>query len=80
MRGDKIMDTSQIKTDCFGYEGLSKKTKCRVLTELMCEKSKCPFYKTWGQFDNGIKKHPWALDAGKCYLKARGKTSKEAEA
>lgn len=52
-------EETQIKTDCFGYGGVSAKQPCRVCNELLCEKGSCPFYKTWAQYESGLKKYPW---------------------
>lgn len=32
-----------VKTDCFGYD--KEKKDCKVMTELLCAKKKCSFYK-----------------------------------
>ena len=31
------------KTDCFGYD--KEKKDCKVMTELLCARKKCSFYK-----------------------------------
>ena len=31
------------KTDCFGYD--TDKCECKVMTELLCARKKCSFYK-----------------------------------
>ena len=36
-----------MKKDCFGY----RMGKCKVLTECVCEKRQCSFYKTKEQFE-----------------------------
>lgn len=48
---------SEIKTDCFGYD----ENKCNVMTSLVCEKSKCSFYKTWEQEQKDRKKYGFKL-------------------
>jgi len=42
--------------DCFAYKSFnSARSKCLVLTEMLCSKKKCPFYKTKEQYDKDIK-------------------------
>lgn len=40
------MKSDNIKRDCFGF----KRGECTVLTELVCKKGECTFYKTRKQF------------------------------
>ena len=40
------MNTTKVKTDCFGY----RHGDCSVLYELVCEKCDCSFYKTREKF------------------------------
>lgn len=39
---------------CFAYHP----KQCRVLTEMLCKKKKCPFFKTREQFIEDLKKYP----------------------
>ena len=55
-----------VKTDCFAY--MSKCKQCSVLTELVCRKRKCTFYKTREQFDADRLKYD-SLVAAKLRLK-----------
>lgn len=40
----------QAKRDCFAYSGghYAHDRGCRILTKMLCEKGKCPFYKKEG--------------------------------
>ena len=42
-----------IKEDCFAFTG--SRLDCRALTELVCKKTDCKFYKTKQQYLEGIK-------------------------
>ena len=42
-----------IKENCFGFN--CSKNECRVLTELVCSKKECAFYKTHEQYVAGLK-------------------------
>ena len=42
----KNMDSSMVKTDCFGY----RRGECKVLYELVCKNHKCSFYKTCEEY------------------------------
>ena len=42
-----------VKTDCFAYQERCK--QCRVLSELVCKKRECTFYKTQEQYDSDRK-------------------------
>lgn len=48
---------SKEKIDCFGY----REGKCEIMTELICKKSKCSFYKTWNQENKDRKKYGYRL-------------------
>ena len=43
-----------IKEDCFAYNGETK--ECKALTELVCKKEECSFYKTKAEYLDGISK------------------------
>lgn len=43
-----VQDGEKMNKDCFGY----KYHSCTVLTEMLCKKGDCPFYKTKEQFNN----------------------------
>ena len=53
----------KVKEDCFGYDKLSK--KCKIMTETLCNKRECTFYKTWKQYREGIEKYPFCGKLGK---------------
>lgn len=38
----------EIKKDCFAYDRKKKSYSCKILTELVCEKGDCKFYKKAG--------------------------------
>ena len=40
-----------VKTDCFAYGRLND--KCIILTETVCKKEDCKFYKTKREFEKG---------------------------
>lgn len=49
---------NMIQCDCFAYcpesedaNKISVVGHCKVLTELLCRKKKCPFYKTQEEYD-----------------------------
>ena len=44
-----------IKTDCFAF--MQKCKKCSVLTDTVCKKRECTFYKTQEQYDSDRKKY-----------------------
>lgn len=44
-----------MKTDCFAYQQKCK--GCSVLTEPICKKRECSFYKTREQYDSDRKKY-----------------------
>ena len=46
----------EYKEDCFAIKltGLTK--RCSILTEINCEK--CKFYKTFGEYYEGLRKYP----------------------
>lgn len=44
-----------IKINCFAY-GYKN---CYVLTELVCKKKKCSFFKTKEQYNADLIKYPW---------------------
>lgn len=46
----------QPKTDCFAYNGVRNK-RCSVLTEFVCMKRECTFYKTREQYEEERKKY-----------------------
>lgn len=46
---------NQPKKDCFSYN--AKCGRCTVLTETVCKKRECTFYKTQEQYDNDRKKY-----------------------
>ena len=43
------------KKDCFAYSSMHD--KCRVLTETVCKKGTCKFYKTKKEFEKGLEKY-----------------------
>ena len=45
---------SGAKRDCFGYSSINN--RCSVLTETVCKKEECRFYKTKKEFEKGLKK------------------------
>lgn len=49
------MEKINVKKDCFGYHCAAK--KCTVLTETICAKRKCSFYKTQKQYDEDKQKY-----------------------
>ena len=49
------MEKSEIRKDCFGYT--PGKKDCQVLTETVCLKGECPFFKTKAQFLDDQKKY-----------------------
>ena len=51
----KKLDKNKIKKDCFGCGPGGK--SCKILTEMLCEKGKCPFYKTKAQYDSDKKRY-----------------------
>lgn len=42
-RVERIQGGLNVKTDCFGYD--TDKKECIVMTELLCLRKKCSFYK-----------------------------------
>ena len=42
---------STVKKDCFAYGRLNE--KCSILTETVCKKAECKFYKTKREFEKG---------------------------
>ena len=42
---------SSVKKDCFAYGSISD--KCSILTETVCKKENCKFYKTKKEFEKG---------------------------
>ena len=42
---------SSVKKDCFAYGRLND--KCSILTETVCKKAECKFYKTKREFEKG---------------------------
>ena len=53
-------DYSKVKTDCFGYCYSEKKHKpvCSTLTELVCARRKCKFFKTKEEYEKGQQEYP----------------------
>ncbi len=47
---------AEIKTDCFGYNKAAK--KCTIMTETICRKSNCTFYKTREQAKKDADRYP----------------------
>ena len=45
---------SGVKRDCFGYSNINN--RCSVLTETVCKKENCKFYKTKKEFEKGRNK------------------------
>ena len=45
----------EIKVDCFGYN--LKAGKCAIMTETICKKRECSFYKTQEQYQEDKKKY-----------------------
>lgn len=46
---------SMIHEDCFAFKRRSNGSKtCFVLTEMICKKRNCPFYKTVEQYEEGF--------------------------
>lgn len=45
---------SGVQKDCFGYSSINN--RCSVLTETVCKKEICRFYKTKKEFEKGLKK------------------------
>ncbi len=46
------------KTSCFAYRKVNGQSTCLALTELLCTKVNCPFYKTIPQYEAEAKKIP----------------------
>ena len=44
-----------MKTDCFGYDKLSG--KCKIMSEEICKKRNCTFYKTSEQYRKDAEKY-----------------------
>ena len=44
-----------MKTNCFAYNKAAK--KCTVLTETVCKKKECSFYKTVQRYEEDKKKY-----------------------
>lgn len=44
-----------MKTDCFAF--MKKCNKCSVMTETVCKKRECSFYKTKEQYETERKKY-----------------------
>ena len=44
-----------MKTDCFAYRTA---TRCGILTEVLCSKGDCSFYKTQKQYKADLEKYP----------------------
>lgn len=40
--------------DCFAY----RSNRCGILTKRICNRRKCPFYKTRKQYDEDLDKYP----------------------
>lgn len=45
---------SGVKKDCFCYSNINN--RCSVLTETVCKKADCRFYKTKKEFEKGNKR------------------------
>ena len=45
-----------VKTNCFGFHPKTK--ECKIMTETICRKRKCSFYKTQKAYMEGLKKYP----------------------
>ena len=43
-----------VRKDCFGYSNINN--RCSVLTETVCKKEICKFYKTKKEFEKGNKR------------------------
>jgi hypothetical protein len=60
--------------DCFAY----RSRRCGVLTERICNRRKCPFYKTRKQYNEDLDKYPpidyelYLKTGRRKYLKRRG--------
>ena len=44
-----------IKTDCFGYD--KRYCQCKIMTENICAKRNCTFYKTTEQYKADMEKY-----------------------
>lgn len=43
-----------VNKDCFAY----RSGRCAILTERICNRRKCPFYKTRKQYNEDLDKYP----------------------
>ena len=66
MRGGITM--AEVKTDCFGFD--KRFCSCKIMTEPICKKRRCSFYKTMEQFKADIEKYSFKnASGGDCYEK-----------
>ena len=43
-----------MNNDCHFHDA----TRCRVLTEMLCDRGQCSFHKTKAEYKEGLKKYP----------------------
>ncbi len=53
-----MIDFSFMKRDCFAFEIGKNRPNCNILSEMICQKRECSFYKTMEQYIKDQKKYP----------------------